>query len=145
MAIAPQVWTGFENMAVSENRRLRPNWTQTQLFAADGPEPLEVDHIVDDQVCRWLPNNEWYLEMSNLELLDRESNGAAGIQLASNIAAERTRLSALYGAAWQAAPLTFTKVIPTGGPPGVRWYAEDLEQGLHYHTLRRLLAARSGR
>lgn len=145
MAIAPEIWNGFEAMSVQPDRRLRPNWTRTEIFANSAKDPLEVDHIVDDQVCRWLPNNGWYLQMSNLELLDRTSNGLAGNQLADNIAEERRDLAQRHGPVWLTAPLIFTTVLPSTGPTGVRWYAEELEQGLHYHALRRLLHARSGR
>jgi hypothetical protein len=147
--IYQETWDDFESLNVREIRRLRPNWTRTQMWANDAIDAMEVDHIVDDQVCRHLPNNAWYLDMSNLELLDRVSNGAAGIQLSLNIAAERQRLAAATGnPAWATANLVFTTVIPTIGNPGMRWLPDEIRDGDHYHAYLRHLrrgARRQGR
>lgn len=131
-----EVWRKFDQLGVSDARKLRPNWTPdryTQL------EPMEVDHMVELQVT--LPTEEAIWDsVSNYELLDRDSNGASGRLLHANITAERARIAGCTGdASWMVKPLQFDALEVQPGPPGERWLIDDIHGGEHLDAYVRLL------
>jgi len=135
MSMFQEVWDRFEAEGVSPARRLRPNWSRATFFRF----PMQVDHIVEIQVC---PPGEMAIwdSFANYELLDQASNGSSGPQLAANIRAERIRLVASTGdPSWMSVDLTFTQLDVMSGAPGQRWLADEIQTGLHYDARRRLL------
>jgi hypothetical protein len=127
-----EVYDEGVNLGLSENRIFRPDWAKRPVRM-----PMQVDHIVELQVT---PSGETGIWDSfvNYELLDQPSNSSSGSQLRNNIAAERARLVLTTGnPAWSTLPLIFTRVIPTPGPRGDRWSAEEIGRGDHIAVYRK--------
>jgi hypothetical protein len=131
MEIYSEIWQRFEQMEISETRRLRPDWSRT-LPRVD----MQVDHRVEWQLLG-TANRRWGDTIANYELLDQPSNGSAGSTLRSNIQAERQRLATSTGnPSYLTHPLVFTDlVVPSTVSGAMRWLPEEIQQGDHYYAL----------
>jgi len=110
---------------------LRPWWTP----AGHGIRH-EVDHIVELQLSGW-PRVRTADQMSNYELVDRDSNGASGRQIdQSLVAAVR---AAMPGTNPRDVMRTRDVIVSSVSDSGTlanagRWTKEDIEQGRHIDT-----------
>jgi hypothetical protein len=131
MEIFPEIWTHFEERGISENRRLRPNWSRAVERIA-----MEVDHRVEWQLLN-TSHRTWGDTMANYELLDQPSNGSAGSTLRANIQTERTRLATVtQDSSWLTKRIVFTQlVVPSERSPAQRWLPDEIQQGRHYYAL----------
>ena len=122
----PPEWFGCAPaLELSRDRMLRPNWDPS------GNEmQMDVDHIVEWQV-RPLGDENLLDDPHNFELLDSESNQSSGDLTRTAIETERAHIAEqTRDQSWLFRDLTFTK-IDGGGPGGIRWPLEDIEQGKH--------------
>lgn len=131
---------------------LRPYWSKQFLDAsrrsrrkpkAIDPSAIprmQVDHVIEWQV-RPLVGGNWVDQPWNFELLDPSSNGSSGPKMDSNIQQERERLRNLTGDdTWLTKDITFTEVQTAGSASAERWSSEEIEDGDHLDTYRRLTA-----
>jgi hypothetical protein len=117
-------------------RLLIPNWSRIRRGVR-----MSVDHVIELQVTLPSARDSWADTISNYELLDLDTNQAAGSRLKAAIRRERNRLQAETGdASWQQRNLEFKKVVVDGGgPDGQRWAREEIQRGEHVQVLRELL------
>lgn len=133
MGIYPEIWQKFENMGISENRRLRPNWSRTMPRV-----DMQVDHKVEWQLLG-PANRTWGDSITNYELLDQPSNSRVGPAIQNNIQRERERLATATGnPGWLTQRIVFNQLRVSGGGSGaMRWQPEEIQEGKHYDALTR--------
>ncbi len=139
MGMREEIWQAFEDMGVGEVRRLRPDWSRYSDRVS-----MQVDHRVEWQLLG-PGDRQWGDTMPNYELLDARSNATSGSTLRANIQRERADLASRTGnPAWLTQRIVFTQLVVPGSSSGAaRWLPEQIQEGEHYHALRRLLQVRS--
>lgn len=131
---------------------LRPYWSKRFLDASrrsrrkpkeidsDAIPRMQVDHVIEWQV-RPLTGGPWVDQPWNFELMDPSSNGSSGPKIKGNIDKERKSLRDLTGDdGWLTKDITFTAVLIEGSADVERWSSEQIEDGDHLDSYRRLTA-----
>jgi len=133
-AIYKKIWEDFDDLGITNpNRKTRPNWTRTR-----DQIDTQVDHRVEWQLVHPSEKGIWD-EIWNYELLDQPSNGSSGSRIRQNIRREREDLvRRTKDPTWLTRVLIFNNLIVEPGPPGERWYEDEIQTGSHYWTLRKL-------
>jgi hypothetical protein len=133
MEMSLEAWHNFDRMGISENRRLRPDWSR-ELPRVN----MQVDHRVEWQLLG-TANRAWGDTISNYEQLDQASNGSAGSTLMNNIQNERQRLKTATGnPGWLKQRIVFNNLsVPSTASRAMRWLPEQIQQGKHYDALLR--------